>query len=91
MPRKKKEKETAIITVKWKSTMIQSTDYNPQKEMLTVNFVSGGSYNYFYISNCVYLEFAAAESQGKYFISDIRGNHDYEKLKEKENEKSRRS
>ena len=60
------------IKVEWKSTLMKSTDYNPETQEIIVEFNNGKKYLYKNFSAEDYTGLATAESQGKYFLSNIR-------------------
>lgn len=62
------------------SRCVQSTDYNPETNDLTVVFVERGTYLYHNVPVDVYAQFATAESQGRYFNLYIREQYDYERV-----------
>jgi hypothetical protein len=55
------------------SNILQCT-YFPKLEKLFVSFHKGGVYSYLNINNKIFEEFKNAESQGKYFIDNIKKN-----------------
>jgi hypothetical protein len=63
----------------WSSSLLSKTSYNFDKETLVVEFNNGQEYVYDGITSSEYSEFAKAESQGKYFLSNIRGTKTYHK------------
>lgn len=64
----------------WESSLIQSTTYNYEKEILTVEFNNHQEYTYEEVSFTDYKEFCDAESQGKHFLSNIRNSKKYQKV-----------
>jgi hypothetical protein len=83
--------ETAIPleTRKWDSSMIRLTSYNAEAEALLVEFVDGKEYAYEEVKPTEYEEFIKAESQGKYFLANIRNKKITRKINEhKENGRS---
>ena len=61
-----------------RSGMIKSLDYNKTEKELIVEFNSG-SYKYFDVPEEVFNECLAAESAGKYFLSNIKNKFEFEK------------
>ncbi len=66
----------------WDSSLINSTTYNYDKEVLTVEFNNGQEYMYEAITLKEYKEFCDAESQGKHFLANIRNSKKFEKINE---------
>jgi hypothetical protein len=62
------------------SRAIAVVDYDPEQETLTVQFNQRGTYTYNGISLDTYVDFATAESQGRYFNLYIRDKYPYEKV-----------
>ena len=67
-----KEAEGVLEVRKWESSMIHATTYNNETETLLVEFVDGREYSYDAVNSTEYTEFTNAESQGKYFLANIR-------------------
>lgn len=62
------------------SRVVQTLDYDPEKEELTLEFVERGTYKYQGVSLDTYVDFAEAESQGRYFNLYIRDRYPYERI-----------
>lgn len=62
------------------SRAISIVDYDPEQEVLKVEFVERGTYTYSGVSLDTYVDFATAESQGRYFNLYIRDKYPYEKV-----------
>ncbi len=58
------------------SSNILKTTYFPQEERLYISFGRGQTYSYGNINESIYGQFERAESQGKFFISEIKKNTD---------------
>lgn len=56
----------------YKSSNILATTYFPKKELLFISFRRGKVYSYSNISEEKYQNFKNAESQGEFFIKEIR-------------------
>ncbi len=54
------------------SSNIRSIGYDAQDEVLEVEFVNGGIYQYFGVPQQLYERFMAAPSKGRFFSSHIR-------------------
>jgi len=81
-----KEADVMLETHKWESSMIRLTSYNYEAEALLVEFVNGNEYSYEDVKPAEYEEFIKAESQGKYFLANIRNKKITHKINEhKEN------
>jgi len=77
-----KESDDAIETCKWNSSMMSSSTYNFENETLLIEFVDGKEYLYDEISKSEYAEFTKAESQGKYFLANIKNKKVTHKINE---------
>jgi hypothetical protein len=62
------------------SRAIQVVDYDPETSDLTVEFVNRGTYRYSGVPLDTYVDFATAESQGRYFNLYIRDKFSYERI-----------
>ena len=69
-----------LETQKWDSSMLSSTTYNFNEEILTVEFKNGVEYSYQNINKEEYKKFLDSESKGKHFISEIRDKKEYKRL-----------
>jgi HAMP domain-containing protein len=63
------------------STNIKSVGYDPEDEVLEVEFHSGGVYHYVGVPPDVYEGMLAARSKGRYFGDFIRLRYPYEKVR----------
>jgi hypothetical protein len=59
-------------TKQWSSSLLKETTYNALTYEFTVTFNNGKKYKYQKFVPETYKEFCSAESQGKFFLSDIR-------------------
>jgi hypothetical protein len=57
------------------STSLVSVGYNEEKQLLEVEFVNGGVYQYGNVPPEVYEALMAAESHGTYFAKNIRNEY----------------
>ncbi|MBX5446724.1 KTSC domain-containing protein [Sphaerobacter sp.] len=63
------------------SSMIRSVGYDPQHQILEIEFVkSGDVYQYRDVPQPVYQDLLTATSHGQYFQAHIRGEYPYQKL-----------
>ena len=63
------------------SRVVQSVDYDPETEELTIEFVQRGTYKYKSVPLDTYVDLATAESQGRYFNLYIRNaGFQYERI-----------
>ena len=60
------------------SSLVRSASYDEGTQVLTVTFKSGRTYAYHGVPSAVADRFAAADSQGRVFNSEIRGSYEYE-------------
>lgn len=54
------------------SSNIRSIGYDPDREVMTVEFTGGSRYEYDHVPGHVYTEFVNAESHGGHFHANIR-------------------
>ena len=76
---KEEMKGTKIIN-EIKSSNIKRTEYDTETKLLVVEFNNGHRYEYESVPHQSYTAFRAAESQGKYFTTDISKKYKYKKL-----------
>jgi hypothetical protein len=76
---KEEIKGTKIIN-EIKSSNIRKTEYDTETKSLVVEFNNGHRYEYESVPHQSYTAFRAAESQGKYFTTDISKKYKYKKL-----------
>jgi hypothetical protein len=62
------------------SKLLASSAYDAEKHTLYLRFRSGEIYRYFEFSKEQYQSFLDAESRGRYFLSLIRNQFQYERL-----------
>jgi hypothetical protein len=62
------------------SKLLASSAYDAGKHILYLRFRSGEVYRYFEFPEEQYQEFLDAESNGRYFLSDIRDQFRYERM-----------
>jgi len=72
-------KGTKIIN-EIKSSNIKRTEYDTETKKLVVEFNNGFKYEYDEVPHQAYTKFRAAESQGKFFVSEISKAYKYNKL-----------
>ncbi len=63
------------------STEIEWIGYESKRNMLQVEFISGGIYQYDNVAESVYQEFLAAPSHGQFFAEQIKGRYPYRKVR----------
>ena len=63
------------------SSNIRSIGYGAQDEVLEVEFVSGGIYQYFGVPQQLYERFMAAPSKGQFFSAYIRDKFRTKKIR----------
>lgn len=78
------KKECRPVTVVFNSyimpsSVISSFEFNPDKHILTIKFVSGMIYFYFNVPFSVYEAMKHAKSKGIYFNQHIRDNYSFKK------------
>ena len=62
------------------SSNINAIGYDPDSMKLTVEFKSGGTYEYAGVDPAMYTQFLQAESIGKFFHANIKGQFDHQKV-----------
>jgi KTSC domain len=75
--------ETEELNLHWQpleSKLLTAAAHDAARRRLYLRFKSGEVYRYFTFPAKQYQEFLAAESQGQYFLSHIRGQFPYERL-----------
>ena len=72
-------KGTKIIN-EIKSSNIKKTEYDTETKKLIAEFNNGLKYEYDNIPHKIYTQFRKAESQGKFFTSEISKKYSYKKL-----------
>jgi len=70
----------SAIPVPVQSSNIASIGYDPDQQLLVINFHNGGSYIYKDVPPDVHQGFYSAESIGSYFHRRIKGVYEYERL-----------
>lgn len=63
-----------------KSSNIKRAEYDTESKKLMVEFNNGFKYEYDEVPHQVFTKFRMAESQGKFFTSDISKKYKYKKL-----------
>jgi aspartokinase-like uncharacterized kinase len=76
---KEEIKGTKIIN-EIKSSNIKKTEYDTETKKLVVEFNNNIKYEYDEVPHQIYTKFRKAESQGKFFTTDIAKNFKYKKL-----------
>ena len=76
----KEEIQGTKIINEIKSSKIKKTEYDTEKKKLVVEFNNGFKYEYEDVPHQAYTKVRMAESQGKYFTSDISKAYKYKKL-----------
>jgi hypothetical protein len=61
------------------SSTLESVCYDPDTQMLYVNFVKGYCYKYFNVPTFIYESLIEASSAGKYFVGNIQYAFPYER------------
>lgn len=76
---KEEIKGTKIIN-EIKSSNIKRTEYDTETKKLITEFNNGFKYEYNDVPHQVYTAFRSAQSQGKFFTTDIQKKYTYKKL-----------
>lgn len=62
------------------SSHLQSYEYDPDTQILTVQFVSGSIYQYFNVPHTEYWNLRQSGGSGSYFHDKIRTSYGYQKI-----------
>jgi hypothetical protein len=73
--------EGKIIEVKIQSSNIKSSTYNTEDKTLLIEFNNDSVYQYNEVPWEIFTKYRMAESQGKYFNTNISKKYKYEKIK----------
>lgn len=76
----KEEIQGTKIINEIKSSNIKKTEYDTETKKLVVEFNNGFKYEYEDVPHQSYTKFRMAESQGKFFTTDISKAYKYKKL-----------
>lgn len=76
---KEEIKGNVIYNIIQSSNIVESI-YDLESQTMTIKFKNGTEYQYTDIPHKVYTQFRMAESQGKYFGSEISKKYDYKKI-----------
>ena len=63
-----------------RSSMLKAIAYDEQSKVLTITFNNGGSYEYYDVPKKVFDELISAESEGKYFLANVKNKFKFEKI-----------
>ena len=63
-----------------KSSNLKSIGYDQSSNILEIEFLSGGIYQYFKVPNQVYLALMKATSKGSYFYRNIKEQYNYNRI-----------
>ena len=72
--------EGTKITCEIKSSNLKKTEYDSESKKLITEFNNGLKYEYENVPHQIYTRFRMAESQGKFFMSEIAKKYKYKKL-----------
>ncbi len=72
----------AMIHTPIQSSLLASAGYDPATQTMEIRFARGGLYSYTDVSPEQFAAFQAAESKGKHFLGQIKGNHEFRKIEE---------
>jgi hypothetical protein len=61
------------------SSNLASIGYDADNQILEIEFNHGGVYQYFDVPEDVYEDLMNADSHGKYFVSNIKDDYEYQK------------
>lgn len=63
-----------------RSSMLKSVSYDESEQSMIVEFHNGGEYKYKEVPIEVFNEMTAAQSEGKYFLANVKNKFECEKL-----------
>jgi len=63
------------------SSSLESVGYDAKQRVLEVEFIHGAVYQYFDVPLAEYESLLNADSLGRYFNGNIRGNFDYRQIR----------
>lgn len=69
-----------IHRVKVTSSNIKEITYDTDDKSMIITFNNNIQYKYFNVENSIFEEFIDAESVGKYFITEIKGKYESQKI-----------
>lgn len=69
-----------VVTVDLTSSAIRKVIYNKKTKTLEVIFVKGTVYDYASVEKSVFFDLLNSESQGAFFVKNIRNNYEFVKL-----------
>ena len=61
------------------SSLIEKFSYDEAQQVLHIHFRRGGHYGYAEVTPEKFAEFREAESHGKFFLTEIKPNHQFSK------------
>jgi len=67
-------------TAAWTSSQLRSGEYNPETQVLTIEFNGGSVYEYYKVPEFVWVELNEGYSVGKTFARIVRGKYAYKKI-----------
>jgi len=62
------------------SSALSAVGYDPATNVLELEFVEGDVYRYFAVPRRIHRELLAAESLGRYFLTNIRDRYRHQRL-----------
>lgn len=63
------------------SSEIEWIGYDVKRNMLQVEFIAGGTYQYESVPSSVYTEFLSAPSHGRFFETEVKGRYSFRKVR----------
>ncbi len=69
-----------IHRVKVTSSNIKEITYNTDDKSMIITFNNNIQYKYFNVENSIFEEFIDAESVGRYFLTEIKGKYESQKI-----------
>jgi len=72
--------EGKIIKVVINSSNLKTASYDTESKTLTITFVNKNIYEYYEVPWEIFTKFRMAESQGKYFVANIKDKYKFKKI-----------
>lgn len=69
------------MSIEVQSSNIRSISYNPETEVLVVEYLSGSMYEYLKVPSHIYDGLVESESKGSFMNRMVKGTYGYVKLK----------
>lgn len=68
------------MPIEVKSSNIRSISYNPETEVLVVEYLNGSMYEYLKVPSSIYEGLVESESKGSFMNRMVKGTYEYVKI-----------